>query len=241
MIRQIPNILTLANLALGASSIILTLEGYPLFGGWFIIFAAFFDFFDGLAARILDAKSEMGNVLDSLADVVSFGMAPSVVLYKLLSDSVWVQGLPSEQLPVLPFISLLFVISVAWRLARFTSSQSGITFFRGLPAPAGGLFVASLPLIKNRYKTIDLIFDSLSNHYILIGIILILSLLMVSSIPMLAMKFRNLWWTENSSRFLLIGLSLVLVILIQCAALPLIIFSYIILSLLERKPTEINN
>jgi CDP-diacylglycerol--serine O-phosphatidyltransferase len=86
MISQIPNILTLVNLALGGSSIILTLSGYPLLGGWFIIFAAIFDLFDGLAARLLDAGSDIGNILDSLADVISFGMAPAVVMYHVIGE-----------------------------------------------------------------------------------------------------------------------------------------------------------
>lgn len=235
MIRQIPNILTLVNLALGASSIILTLSGYPLFGGWFIIFAAIFDLFDGLAARLLDAKSEIGNILDSLADVVSFGMAPAVVIYHLLEQTYFVMGIHGEGLPVLPFISLLVVIAAAWRLARFSGTQSGTDHFKGLPAPAGGLFIASLPLIRNRFSDIEVLFNLLSNHWVLLVIVFVISGLMVSKVPMLTMKFRNLRWTENSSRFLLIGLSLVLVILIQCAALPLIVFSYILLSLIETK------
>lgn len=235
MVRQIPNILTLANLALGAASIILTLKGYPLLGGWFIIFAAFFDFFDGLAARLLDARSEMGNTLDSLADVVSFGMAPSAVLYRLLEHSQSLPPVNADNPAFLPFLSIIFVLAVAWRLARFTTSEGGIAHFKGLPSPAGGLFVASLPLIKNRYADIDILFNALSNHYVLLGVVIVLSALMVSSVPMLTMKFKNLRWTENSSRFLLAGLSLVLIILIQCAALPLIVFSYIVLSLIETK------
>jgi CDP-diacylglycerol--serine O-phosphatidyltransferase len=233
MIRQIPNLITLFNLFLGTSSIILTLTGFPLLGGWFIIFAAIFDFFDGLAARILDAKSEMGNILDSLADLVSFGVAPAVVLFTLLENTATRIIPPADQAITISYVAVVLALAAAWRLARFSIQREEKAKFSGLPAPAAGLFIASLPLIKNRYKDIELLFDLLSNQLFLMAVAVLIALLMISKLPLLSMKFRNLTWNDNASRYILIIISLILIALIQCAALPLIIISYIILSLME--------
>jgi CDP-diacylglycerol--serine O-phosphatidyltransferase len=233
MIRQIPNLLTLTNLIFGCISIILTLKGEQVLGAWFIIFALLFDFLDGLAARLLDAQSRIGNLLDSLADIVSFGVAPAIALYVLLDQSAQLLDITSGSMAVVPFLALLFPAAAAYRLARFSSSDNEESSFRGLPTPAAALFMASLPLIKNRFTDLDLLQSMLTNQLVLLVIIVILSLLMVSSIPLLSFKFKNLSWSENQSRYLLILLSVILIILIQCAAFPIIIFSYILLSLVE--------
>jgi CDP-diacylglycerol--serine O-phosphatidyltransferase len=233
--RHIPNLLTLTNLLFGAFSIVLTLKGDQVTGAWFIIFALVFDFLDGLAARALDAMSEIGNLLDSLADMISFGLAPAVAVFVLAEQSAdpgpWHVG----QFHLLPFFSFIYTAAAAFRLARFSASGSEGTNFRGLPAPAAALFLASLPLIKNRFTGLDILQSILDSQWFLLGISAVLAFLMISRLPMLSLKFSNLKWNENQSRYFLILLSVILIILIQCAAFPIIIFSYILLSLFDLK------
>jgi CDP-diacylglycerol--serine O-phosphatidyltransferase len=191
---------------------------------------------------MLDARSEMGNILDSLADVVSFGVAPSIVMFNLLNTAEITAITPGEDAINLSYFGILLALTAGWRLARFSSSTTNRDYFLGLPAPAAGLFIAALPLIKNRYREIDPLFNLLNSQIALLIILVVISFLMVSRIPLLSMKFKNLKWSDNASRYILAGISLILIGLIQCAALPLIIISYIILSIVELNSSKsINN
>jgi CDP-diacylglycerol--serine O-phosphatidyltransferase len=235
---QVPNFITLLNLISGSIAIILVFSGEIVFASWFIFLAALLDFFDGFAARLLHAKSEIGAQLDSLADVVSFGLAPSVIMYQLLLLSSNASSPETGNITMLPFVSLLIVTAGAYRLAKFNTDPGQSEIFKGLPIPANGLFIAALPLILNQYNHTTGIVGMLGNSYMLLAIILFLSWLMVSNVPMISLKFKNLKWRENIYRFILIGSVPLLFAFFRFGAVPMIIILYIILSVISLAGSE---
>lgn len=236
--NNIPNLITLLNLVSGTIAIILAFSGEMILASWFIILAAILDFFDGLIARLLNARSDKGAQLDSLADVISFGLAPSAIMYQLILQSPGVPSWSAGNMPLLPFVALLLVASGAYRLAKFNTDPQQEVEFKGLPIPSTGLFIAALPLIFNQYRESEGLTGFIQNYYTLLAIIFFLSWLMVSNIPMISLKFKNLKWRENTSRFILLSSVPVLVILFQYTAVPMIIFLYIILSVLGTYSTN---
>jgi len=231
--NNIPNLITLLNLASGSIAIILAFSGEMTCASWFIILAAILDFFDGLAARLLKAKSAIGAQLDSLADVVSFGLAPSVIMYQLILQSPNLPSCSIGNMSLLPFASLLLVAGGAHRLAKFNTDPGQEMEFKGLPIPATGLFIAALPLIINQYQQSKELTGFILNHYVLIAIILFLSWLMVSNIRMISLKFKNFSWKDNVSRFILLGAVPLLFIFFRFSAVPMVIFLYIIISIIS--------
>lgn len=231
--NHIPNLVTLLNLISGSIAIIMAFSGEMILASWFIIIAAILDFFDGLLARLLNAKSDIGAQLDSLADVVSFGLAPSVIMYQLILQSPNLSSCCIGGTPLLPFASLLVVAAGAYRLAKFNTDPEQEAEFKGLPIPSTGLFIAALPLIINQYRQSEELTRFLQNYYILLAIILFLSWLMVSNIPMVSMKFKNLKWQGNIARYILLGSVPFIIIFFRFSAIPMIIFLYIIISIIS--------
>ena len=255
MTRQIPNLFTLANLICGCIAIVFTMQNgidiiYPKDGGqefvnlterlsWASIFigiAALVDFFDGFVARLMKAHSEMGKQLDSLADVVSFGVAPGMILYQFLRMGYIRQseGIESNMILLLP--AFLFTCAGAYRLARFNIDTSQSCGFKGVPIPAAALVVASLPLIYMYYIS-DFVYDLLLNKWFLYSIIILLSWLMVSKLPMLALKFKDFSIKNNLPKFILIGIGIIAIIFLKWLAVPTIFIAYIILSLAFKNKT----
>lgn len=252
--KQLANLFTLINLCFGSIAIVLTLQtGETIVnlesGEWKIFFpekttwaavcifcAAVVDFFDGFIARLLKADSEMGKQLDSLADVVSFGVAPGAILYQILRIAFASEpsGMEQSSLYFLPV--LLVPVSAAWRLARFNIDSSSSHHFKGLPAPAAGLFIATLPMISF-YNLFDLQ-SLLVNKWTLYAIVLLVSYLMVSSIPLINLKFKNYTWKENISKYLLIIISLTAIILLGWVSGFVILITYILVSLLFKKELQ---
>lgn len=254
MIKQIPNLFTLLNLVLGCMACVMVLqpgivlrsgdEGqlyYELpekivFASFFIAAGAVVDFLDGFLARLLRAHSAMGGQLDSLSDVVTFGVAPSLILYQFLRLA-WASdpgGLDQSEALLWP--AFVLPAAAAWRLARFNlqSAAAPLTYFQGLPVPAAGLFVASLPLL---YWTINEAWVSavVLSPVFLYGVIVLLSALMVSTLPLLAFKFNDFSWASNKLRYLVILLFVLLAVIFHWLALPLGIVGYVLLSLLFKK------
>jgi CDP-diacylglycerol--serine O-phosphatidyltransferase len=222
MLKHLPNFLTCCNLLCGCFAIIFLVEGeYRIIhpeavipAAYFVWAACVFDFFDGFVARLLKFSSPIGKELDSLADMVSFGLLPSLVMYFMLdkvSDNQYV-----------PYIAFLIAVCSALRLAIFNVDETQKDSFRGVPTPANALFITSLPLVTISW---------LSNEWVLVVITLVFSLLMVSRIELFALKFKNFTWSDNKIRFTFIVLAVLLVAVFQLVALPLIILSYILLSL----------
>ncbi len=246
--KQIPNIFTLLNLFFGCLAIIFILQsGISLIStpdgtqmmnmpeqifmaSLFIGIAAVIDFLDGFVARLMNASSGMGKQLDSLADVVSFGVAPGLIIYQFLRLSVAREpnGLNASTLWLLP--ALLLPCAAAWRLAKFNLDETQSFTFKGVPTPAVGLLVASFPLIF-WHSASNTITDLLLNKWIWYLVVLALSYLMVSNVPVMSLKFKDYSFKNNSYKWLLIALAIVLVILFKWTAVPLIFISYILLSL----------
>jgi CDP-diacylglycerol--serine O-phosphatidyltransferase len=194
---------------------------------YFISLAAFFDFLDGCAARLLKAYSPIGSELDSLSDVVSFGVAPGCVAYSYLATFTTMGGLP--------LMAFLLPVFAALRLAKFNVDTRQKTSFLGLPVPANGLFWASL------IPSIHFFSASFPVYYIpviIIALIVLFCWLMVSEIPMFSLKFKTLKWNENQWAFSLIGIAAVVLVVFSCLGMPilsvsLIILVYIIMSLIK--------
>lgn len=220
MIKQLPNFLTCCNLICGCLGIIFLWEDQTIPSAYFVWGAVLFDFFDGFAARILKISSPIGKELDSLADVVSFGVLPALFMYKLIAFE--------SPVPYLPYVALLIAICSAIRLAVFNIDVTQSESFKGLPTPANALFITALPFLHHQA------FDPLHSPIVLTLITLIFSLLLVSRIDLFALKFENFSWKENKIRFTFLVLSVLLLAVLQFAALPLIIILYIALSLGDR-------
>jgi CDP-diacylglycerol--serine O-phosphatidyltransferase len=196
----------------------------------FIGLAGLIDFLDGLVARIFKATSPLGKQLDSLADVVSFGVAPGMILYQFLRMSFARQedGLDISPLWSLP--ALIFPCAGAFRLARFNIDESQGYGFKGVPIPAAGILVASLPLIY-WYSGNDTVITLLLNKWLLYGVILALSWLMTSNIPIMALKFKDYTVKSNLPKLILLVLAIVAAIFLKWLAVPVVFIFYIIVSL----------
>lgn len=220
MKRHLPNFLTCCNLLCGCLGIVFLLEDRNVPAAYFVWVACVFDFFDGFAARVLKVSSPIGKELDSLADVVSFGVLPSMVMYKMIDNAT-----ESE---AIPFIGFLIAVFSALRLAIFNVDETQRDSFKGLNTPANSLFITSLPLIH--YAVGGWLYQS----WTLIAITTIFSFLLVSRIDIFALKFKNFTWADNKLRFTFIALSVLLLATLHVVAIPLIILLYIALSLGEK-------
>jgi CDP-diacylglycerol---serine O-phosphatidyltransferase len=220
---QIPNLLTLLNLLSGVIGIIWVLKGEVLAGATFILISAGFDFFDGFVARLLKVQSDMGKELDSLADVVSFGVLPGLILFKMAEKSV-------DPDSFLPYLTLIVPMLSAYRLAKFNLDTRQSERFLGLPTPANALFLSTLPHLAERWAELETwIYSPVG----LIAIAWIFSILLVTEIPLIALKFKSFAFSKNVFRYILIFLSLVFFAWLQLAGIPLVILAYIGLSLVE--------
>lgn len=217
MKKNIPNILTCLNLVCGCVGIVFTLEHRSIPAAYFIWTAGVFDFFDGFAARLLKVSSPIGKELDSLADMVSFGVLPAVVMYTLIKNST-----SNEWLPL---VAILIVIFSAVRLAIFNIDETQTDSFRGLPTPANALFISGIALFSQEA------FPWLFETQMFLVITLVFSFLLVAPINLFALKFKNFSWKENKMRFTFILISVLLLAILKIKAIPLIILFYVILSL----------
>jgi CDP-diacylglycerol--serine O-phosphatidyltransferase len=237
MIKHIPNFVTSLNLASGFIAIIFAANGDLVTSSWLILAAMIFDFLDGFSARLLKAYSAIGKELDSLADVVSFGVAPGFIIYQLLNKSLSLYGeiiINSESLiaALTLVIPAIMPVCAALRLAIFNLDSTQATTFKGLPTPANGLAVISF-VIAGHYSQSALISNLTGSPVMLLLFTLVLSLLMVSRIPLLSLKVTNLKFKGNEGRYILIILVLISFAIFGIAAVPLIIPLYIIASLVS--------
>ena len=227
MKKHIPNFITTLNLASGCVGIILALHDRLDLAAYFIGVAALFDFLDGMAARLLHVKSDIGKELDSLADVVSFGALPGIIMYQLMVSSLQGAG-QGDYVNVYALVGLIVPVLSAVRLAKFNLDTRQTTSFIGLPVPANALFLGSLPLIKMQATgsaSLTWLSSVTGNYFILAVIAIGMSLLLVSEISLIALKFRNLKIAENKPQFILLAFALLAFVLFTFAALPLIILA----------------
>jgi len=221
--RHIPNTLTCCNLLSGCLSVAMTVEGKFEMAAAMILVASVFDFLDGFAARMLKAYSSIGGELDSLSDVVSFGVAPAVMLFALLADC-----------GPMRFAVFVIPIAAALRLAKFNTDAEQKTTFKGLPVPATAMFFAAVSLAMGQYAGSGL-GNLLCDKWFLIASALLLSVLMVSRIKFFSLKVKNLKWNENRLRYLLLAAAVLFVVLWKWAGMALAVLFYIVLSLATQR------
>lgn len=225
MKKHLPNALTCVNLLCGCIALTFIFGGNLVVAAYFVGIAAVADFFDGLVARALRVSSPIGKDLDSLADMVSFGVVPGAILFKLLAHAAEYGGMPVWS------VYLGFIVSIfsALRLAKFNNDTRQTTSFIGLPTPACTLVVASLPLIlaNDAFGLKNIILNPL----VLIALTVLLSGLLVAELPLFALKFKNLQWRGNRRRFIFVGLALGLVLWLKAAGVPLAVLLYVLLSI----------
>ncbi len=220
MKKHLPNILTLSNQLSGIIGIVLAFEGQLLYAAIAIWVGAVFDFFDGFVARLVKSDSELGKQLDSLADMITFGLLPAVIVYQLL--------LPHLDNQYLAGIAFLIALFTALRLAKFNIDERQTTEFIGLPSPASAIFISALPFYVESAT-----FSFLINPVSLILVSIIISLLMVSEIRLFSFKIKNLSWSKDKWRINLLIIAVILFFILQVLSLPLIIILYFLFSLLN--------
>jgi CDP-diacylglycerol--serine O-phosphatidyltransferase len=249
--KQVPNFFTLLNLVFGCLSIVFALQTESIIiytdeqflssfhipekmatAAVCLFIAAIVDFLDGFVARLFKATSAMGAQLDSLSDMVSFGVAPSVLLYQLLRMSFMREenGLDVSMAWLLP--AFLFAVAAAWRLAKFNLDDSQHYGFKGVPTPAAGLLIASFPLILLFGGGLININEWLINKWVLYAVIFILSGLMVSNLPIMALKFKDFNFKNNIPKWIIIAIAILAIVLLKWLAVPVIFIVYISISLL---------
>ena len=216
---QLPNFITLLNLLSGVVGILWVLEGQLLYGAYFVILSAGFDFLDGFAARLLKVQSDMGKELDSLADVVSFGVLPGILLYSLTKAQTDSQ--------VLPYLTLIIPMLSAYRLAKFNLDTRQSDRFIGLPTPANALLLSTLPHLVAHWPELA---PWVTSPIALIVIAWATSILLVSELPLIALKFKNSSFADNTYRYTLLCLGAFCFAWLQLAGIPLIIIAYLLLS-----------
>jgi CDP-diacylglycerol--serine O-phosphatidyltransferase len=232
--NHVPNAITCLNLFSGCIAVVMAFRGLFFYALLFVILAAVFDFFDGFAARLLHASSPIGKELDSLADMVSFGVAPSVVVFTQLS---WLDGAGK----FLPFGAFLIAVFSALRLAKFNVDDRQTTSFIGLATPANALFFMGLFAIVDPLTPVasylephrGLIHPILFQPAVVMLLVVFFSCLLVSEIPMFSLKFKSFRWEDNRVRFIFLGLSLILLVTLQFVALSFIILLYLLSSVFD--------
>jgi len=233
MKKHIPNMITSLNLLSGIIAIIFTFQGELTLAASFMALGAFFDFFDGMVARALNVKSEMGKQMDSLADMVSFGLVPGFIMFQLLKASPNLPMLEIASLNIAPYFAFIIPVLSAFRLAKFNIDTRQTDSFIGLPTPANALVIGSIPFVIAGVFSVHI--PALNNYFVLLVIAYALAFLLVAELPLFALKFKGFSWQGNQLRFSFILLSILLLIVLKVTAFPFIILSYIILSLLFRK------
>lgn len=228
MKKNIPNLITLLNLVSGTLAILFILRNQLLMGSLCITVALVLDFLDGFMARLLHARSPMGEQLDSLADLVSFGVAPGFIVWTLMDGSTGSEGGLFANL--IPFIFVLIPVFSAIRLARFTIDASQKYTFRGLPTPASAIFIVALPVILADKNASSQVQSFISDPLVLLVTTLLISFLMIAPVNMLSLKFRDFSWKSNGWRYLILLVSVILIPLLRAGAFPVIIFIYVLVS-----------
>jgi len=223
MIRKhIPNTITSLNLASGCGSIIFALEGNYQVAAYLILLAAIFDFFDGFAARLLKAYSNIGKELDSLADVVSFGVAPGMIIFKFMKDLCETSGYPEW----ISWFAMLIPVFSALRLAKFNLDERQTSSFLGLPTPANALFWS----FGLAYAAGNLVYTTIFPFIILLAVF-VFSWLLICEVPMFSLKFKNFGWKANNKQYIFLLCCLILIAVFGFAGISACILLYVFMSI----------
>lgn len=247
MKKHIPNLFTLMNLFSGMIAVIMAATDELILAAFFVFLGIFFDFFDGFFARKLKVEGELGKQLDSLADMVTSGVVPGIIMFQMMlfaTKGKWFMELSCETgnwqeyqetyFYFIPFSGLIIALAAAYRLANFNIDERQTSSFIGLPTPAFSIFIMSMPLIL--FYSENMFFIGLiQNIYVLVGITLIGSYLMNAEIPLFSLKFKNYKWRGNVVKYVFLISTVVMLFLLKTVAIPLTIILYILLSVIENK------
>jgi CDP-diacylglycerol--serine O-phosphatidyltransferase len=245
MKAHIPNLITLLNIMSGCIATVFAVLNQLELAALFVFLGIFFDFFDGLAARLLKVQSNLGVQLDSLADMITSGLVPGIVMFQLLgmsmsggwnldfsaTDAASVFG-STDGIRLLPFMGFLITLASAYRLAKFNIDENQASSFIGLPTPANALLILSFPLILMHHQN-EVLNGIILNQWFLIGTTLLSAFLLNSNIKLFALKFKNWSFKDNALRYTFIIVSLVLLLTLRYLAVPAIIGFYLISSFLD--------
>lgn len=232
IVKYIPNTFTLANLLSGCLAVIFAVNGRMEHAALLVAFGIFFDFFDGFFARKFKVSSDLGLQLDSLADMVTSGLVPGIVMYQLLNQA---SGLPWGEdslsyTPSLGWFGLSITLASGYRLAKFNIDERQTTSFIGLPTPANAILILSIPLILlfEEYAFAKVLF---TNPYVLLVITVLSCILLNYELPLFALKFKSYSWADNKKRYIFLILCISLLTILKFLAVPLVILLYILISL----------
>lgn len=238
--KHIPNTITLLNLASGLLAVIAIFKGYYDEAFIFVCLGIFFDFWDGFLARKFNVSGELGLQLDSLADMVTSGVVPGLMLFKLfeniqmdsaspyfLTDESWYMGF-------VPYLGFIVTLASAYRLAKFNIDTRQTDSFIGLPTPANALLIMSIPMIEYA-GSFDWLVTALYNPFVLLGITVLSAYLLNAEIPLFSLKVKDFSLAHNKIQILFLAVSVVLLLLLSFTALPVIILFYVLLSVVNNK------
>lgn len=237
--KHIPNVITLLNLLSGLVALVYAFDDNLQMAFFWVCLGIFFDFWDGFAARVLKVSSPLGVQLDSLADMVTSGVVPGVVMYQMLAhiQQNYEQYTVTEDtfyMKLVPFIGFVITLGACMRLAKFNIDTRQTDSFIGLPTPANALFILSIPLIMNNTPS-EFVFNFFSNPYVLVVISLLSAFIMNAELPLFSLKTKNKNLSDNKLTLLFLGVSALLLLFFRFEAIPLIIIFYIILSVILNK------
>lgn len=233
--QHIPNAITCGNLVSGCLSILFLTHNMPVKAAIMIFVAGLFDFLDGFAARLLHAHSPIGADLDSLSDVVSFGVAPGFIMYWLMSRSFDLLQWCIAGINVLPCLAFLLPVFSAIRLAKFNIDSTQKTSFRGIPAPGMAIFIASLPLALSQVHHLK---DGVLSYWACLGITLIFSFMMVSRLRFFSFKMKSAKWNGNEVRWIFLLVTITSFVIFKWISLPFVMMFYVLLSIFFAEKTE---
>lgn len=238
--KHVPNLITLCNLSAGLIALIFAFNTHYQMAFVWVCVGIFFDFWDGFFARVLKVQSDLGLQLDSLADMVTSGVVPGLVMYQILSEIATNQeeyNLSSDNyyLGMLPFAGFIITLASCYRLAKFNVDTRQTDSFIGLPTPANALFILSLPVIEAHSDGTGVVFEMLSNPFVLIGISLLSAYMLNAEIPLFSLKVKYFNWETNKIQIIFLILSILLLFFFQYLGIPLIILSYVALSVVNNK------
>lgn len=239
VLKYIPNSITCLNLASGCFAVLMALEGNLRLAAIFIFLGAVFDFFDGMVARVLKAFSEMGKELDSLADMVTFGVAPGMIVYSLQQKALFGEIRPLSEINgewwqmLLLFSSFLIPVFSGLRLAKFNIDERQTTSFIGMPTPSVAMFWAAIGVMSELSNVRPFYLDLIATTWFLLFLTLLMSILLVAEFPMFSLKFKNFNFRENKMRFILMVHAIAFVSLLGVTGIPITIIMYINMSWID--------
>ena len=239
--KQIPNLITLLNLTAGLVALVYAFDTNLQMAFIWVCIGIFMDFWDGFFARLLKAQSKLGLQLDSLADMVTSGVVPGVVMYKMLENIYELGNMEAPDnfyMNLLPYVGFIITLASCYRLAKFNVDTRQTDSFIGLPTPANALFILSLPMILNHSDGTGFVFEVLTNPYVLVGISLLSAFLLNAEIPLFSLKVKYFNWDTNKIQVVFLVLSALLLFFFQYLGIPLIILSYVILSVVNNMTSK---